>query len=300
MSLLRTDVLRRAAPDGGVELLDLLLERRHHLPAALAVALDGGADPVAEAALAAWLEARWLAEGPAIAAVRAAVWDSRARGAASAPPAGGAVGPLAADPAALPPAVAARWRRPEAWRRLGEARRAGAALLRLDGFLRPAAVASWRRRLGAARAARLDTAVVHAERVGPGGPALRPAAAVVEAAPLRALLGQVLGRPLASGVVINGWRLGPGDRMDVHPDGPRYAATFAFGLEAGWAAADGGAIAFGWPEAGGFRPWERWLPHAGDLLVFEPSALSFHCVEAPARLRMTVSGWWPDPPRAGP
>lgn len=295
MACVRPEVLRRPGPDGAVELLDLLLEQAHVVPSALAAALEDGAHP-ARPALEAWCAARCLDEGPAASALRAGVWAARARGAPSAPPSGARAEVPAAAVAELPAVVAGRWRRPEAWRRLAEAARAGERLLRLDGFLAPARAAAWRARLARAPQEPMETALLRASRVRPGHAALAPAAALMGHPALRAAVGAVLGRALAPGPLVNGWCLPPGGHMGVHPDGPTYAATFVLGLEADWAAADGGAIAFGWPEDDGFRPWERWLPHAGDLLVFTPSALSFHCVEPPARPRVTLSGWWRAPP----
>ncbi len=136
------------------------------------------------------------------------------------------------------------------------------------------------------------------QRRGEALPSVRPGralgtlrAALSEPA-LRAALGAALARDLTGALHLNAWRLGPGERMGVHPDGAGYAGTVVVGLAVGWCAADGGAIAFGVPGPEGLGVNQRWLPHAGDVLVFAPGPDTWHCVEPARRERYTLSGWW--------
>jgi len=50
----------------------------------------------------------------------------------------------------------------------------------------------------------------------------------------RLLFSAVVGRELPAGLVVNAWRLAPGDHMGAHPDGPRYYGTISLGLNAEW------------------------------------------------------------------
>ena len=81
--------------------------------------------------------------------------------------------------------------------------------------------------------------------------------------------------------------------MPVHADGRRYHGTVSLGLSEGWTAAHGGAIAFGAPTVGRFEVRQRWLPHAGDLLLFAPNRTSWHAVEPVVKgPRLSVTAWW--------
>ena len=276
--------------DGGVDLLDPLFERLDRLDAATVRALDAGDGP----ALAA-LDDRLLREGPGVDAARRAAWYARLRPEPVAPvPPEADVAPLAAAVAAV--GWAGAWQAPERWRRWIEAGRAGNPLLPLDGLV-PGPLAE----AAAAEAAALPltplrTAVVTAHRAvvdAAAGGALGTIRAWLDAPATRAAVGAALGRPLAGPLHLNVWRLLPGERMAVHPDGARYAGTVALGLNAGWTAGDGGAIAFGEPGPAGLGVRARWAPHLGDALVFAPTAATWHAVEPPtARPRWTLSGWW--------
>jgi hypothetical protein len=292
---LRPELLRFPRPDGGLDLLDPLLDRLHQLDAAQVRDLQAWEAGAERPQLSAWLQARLLDEGPAAVAVRQQAWAAKACVRSE---------PVEVDPVDgpwerardLPELVASRWREPEAWRRLAEARAAGRALLELPGFLEPEA---WRALAEAAEAlafGRLDSEVVHADRRLLEDGELPAWQALSGGETLRALAGAALGRALGPRLTINAWRLHHGDRMEVHPDGPRYDGTFSLGLNADWRAAQGGAIAFGTPSEAGFQVSQRWLPHGGDLLLFAPHALSWHLVE-PVRdaLRLTVTGWWTTP-----
>jgi hypothetical protein len=86
----------------------------------------------------------------------------------------------------------------------------------------------------------------------------------------------------------------PGDRIDPHPVGPVYAATFSIGLNRGWRATDRGGITFADapPGADRFTVTERWLPHLGDAMLLAHAPDSWHWVEPPSRERRTITGWW--------
>jgi hypothetical protein len=284
---LRPEVLRHARPDGGVDLYDPLLERLVALSSAEAASLDAP-----DAVLLARLDGATLLEGAVADAVRASVWATRVLPLAAAPP----VVPPRLDPsdaAALPALVAPAWREPEAWRRLAEDRAAGRARLTLRGFLGAEYIHTLTTEAGAAAFARFETDRVHAWRAEPGpAPVLDAWRALLLDPALRALVGGALGASLPDALVLNAWRMGPGDGMRAHPDGRRYAATWALGLCDAWTAADGGAIAFGAPTPEAFVVTERWLPFAGDLLLFVPGPTTWHVVETPARERLTLSGWW--------
>ncbi len=279
---LRADLIRAPRADGGLDLYDPLLRRLH--------CFDSEWIPEEE------LRARLLLEGPEIERVRAQILTAeRAREPRvvqwehASPPE--EIWALAAD---LPPGVTPAWRRPEPWRRLGEERLAGRTLLILRELVKPELLVRARAALERGPWRPADGGVVvgwwyyndvlHEDLLALRALLLDPG--------LRALLGAALGVVLPGGLVLNGWRLEPGDRFRLHPDGPHYVATFALGLEPGWRASDGGAIAFGEPHPDGMIVRERWLPFLGDLCVFLPQATSWHLVEPPARTRTTLSGWW--------
>lgn len=279
---LRPELLRFERPDGGVDLYDPLLERLHRFPSPEI--------PEAE------LRARLLVASPEIDRIRLQVYHAHAQGEpralcweeAAPPP---ALFELAAE---LPALVTPRWRRPEPWRRLTEERLAGRRVQLLQEFLEAEPARALATALQEGPWSRLVTERVSADRYQAAelpGPMLTLRELLL-ADPLRALMGAALGVALPAALQLNGWRLIPGDRFRVHPDGRRYAATFAIGLNEAWAAADGGAIAFGDPGPDGLAVRERWLPFLGDLCCFAPDRTSWHQVEPPARPRLTVSGWW--------
>lgn len=286
---LRPEVLRQDRPDGGLTLYDPLLERLHELDPAPAARLRAG-----DASVEPWLAERLLAEGPHANALRDAVIASRRLRPPLAPPARTlpAVDWGACDD--LPDGVATRWRDGERLRRLAEERLAGRAVVILRGFLAPSAAQVLARQVAALPFERLETAHVQASRHhAPGG--IAGLGRLFGDPLLRQLLGAILGVELPAGATMNAWRLEPGDHLRVHPDGPRYRATFALGLCADWTAADGGAIAFGrFDAAGDFEVGERFLPHLGDLCLFVPGPTTWHQVEPPARTRLSLSGWWVD------
>ncbi len=277
---LRPEIIQQAQ---GEELLlyDPLLERLHRLPLDSPSALS---EP--------WLAERLLLEGPLAERLRAEVLAARlARPPLPDPaPAVEEVDwSLAQD---LPDGVASRWREGEAWRRAAEERAAGRGVSILRGFLAPAFCEVLLQEARALRMERLDTALVHARRsTSPSSlPRLRE---LLLSPDTRALVGALLGVALPEDLLLNVWTLEAGDHFAVHPDGGRYRATFALGLNAGWRARDGGAIAFGRPQAdGSLEVQERWLPQLGDLCLFVPGPRTWHAVETPARARWTASGWW--------
>jgi hypothetical protein len=260
-----------------MDLYDPLLERLFTLSAAEAATLDAPAP-----GLRARLSAALLLEGPVAEALRTRVWAARTLELASPPLPTAPFDPSAAS--ALPALVATPWRVPEPWRRLAEERLAGRSLLILRGFfpdLRVPALA-W---------TRFETDRVRGWR-HTGTDPWPELVALLRSPGFRTLVGGVLGVPLGDAVTLNTWRMGPGDGMRAHPDGRRYSGTFAIGLNPDWTAADGGAIAFGTPTPAGFEVRERFVPFAGDLCLFVPTAESWHVVEPPRRERLTVSGWW--------
>lgn len=286
---LRPELLRIPGPDGGLTLYDPLLDQLLRLDLADAEALARGAPGPA---LATRLRAALLEEGPAAGALRERIVAARLRTAFD--PGAPALPPPDVDwslAEALPAPVDPAWRRPAAWRALAEDRRAGRARLRLRGFAPSPALVAEAERLPYAR---LDTALVHAERAAlHGGPLWD----LLSHPSLRALIGGVLGLTLPERAVMNAWRLGPGDHMGPHPDGRRYRATFSLGLCPDWRADQGGAITFGAPGLDGgaprFTAEERFLPQLGDLLIFAPGPETWHLVEpVRAGVRRTVTGWW--------
>jgi hypothetical protein len=285
---LRTEVMRFTREDGGVDLVDLLLERFVSLTADEALALEQ-ADP----ALMQRLEGLLLCEGTIADLLRRSAWSARTHGRPLVPTAPHRPGDWE-EARTLPPQVAPEWSHPERYRRLAEEHAAGRRYLSLPGFLAPSAAA----RLAAEAAAlpfdRLSTDYAYAERRLLEGNELSEWRDLMASPAIRRLFGAVLAAELPERVSMNVWRLSRGDFMGVHPDGRRYRGTLSLGLSDGWAAADGGAIAFGDPTPEGFRVRERWLPHLGDALLFAPSHDTWHAVEpvVTARTRLSVTGWW--------
>ncbi len=293
---LRREVMVEPRADGGVDLLDPLYERIDHLDAATVRALDAGEPGALEA-----LDDRLLRESPVADAARRAAWYARLRPEPCAP-----VVPRA-ELSGVAAAVAAlgwgrAWREPERWRRWVEAGRAGNLLLPLEGLLEPEHAAAALAQAEALPLQPLRSAVVSANRAvvdDTVGGALGALRALLGDPSTRVAVGAALGRSLTGPLHLNLWRLAPGERMAVHPDGARYAGTVAIGLDREWTAGDGGAIAFGDPGPEGLVVRSRWLPHLGDALIFAPAAGTWHAVEPPvSRPRWTLSGWWFWPPDA--
>ncbi|MCK6503133.1 2OG-Fe(II) oxygenase [Myxococcota bacterium] len=249
-------------------------------------------------ALLARLQGDLLVEGPAVQAVRARLRDARLASAPRPPVLPGVPAvdwALAED---LPDGVSPRWRDGEGLRRAAEERAAGRRLTILRGFLAPAFCEVLLREVQALPMQRLETDVVRAWR-HPVEHGLRALRELLEDPGTRRLLGAVLGLELPGPMRLNAWRHDPGDHLAAHPDGGGYVATAALGLNPGWTAADGGAIAFGQPQGDGILAvTERWLPHSGDLALFVPGPETWHVVEPSRRARWTVSGWWVGPAAA--
>ncbi len=276
MKRLRRDVIVHRPAEGGVEIVDTLLERAHRVPEGLGNPPEPGA-AVTDVRLAAWLEAELLTESPVIDQLRLAGWAARARRTVRRPTLTEAPGPWHRAPE-LPDWIASAWRAPERWRRLGEARAAGQRLLRLEGLLTHEVATRWRDVASCAATTRCDNAYASGywDQDTAALPDWRDA---LTAGPLHDLLGAALGLALPAAVQLNAWRLGSGDRMAMHSDGTRYAATVSLGLCPDWRAVDGGAIAFGWPTEAGLEVRERWLPQLGDALAFAVEAMLWHAVE---------------------
>jgi hypothetical protein len=286
--MLRTELLRFPREDGGLDLLDLLFERTLSLSPDEARALAAE-----EPALMARLESQHWCEGAVVDQMRKSAWAARARNRPAAAPA-----PLIDadwdEARSLPASVAAAWRDPERLRRLAEERAAGRRFLSLPGFLSTEAAREWARAAAALPFARMDTDLVHAQRCLLGEADLPEWRALMASPIVRRLFGAVLGVDLPERLFINAWRLERDDYMGVHPDGRLYRGTLSLGLNDGWTAADGGAIAFGDPTGSGFVARERWLPHAGDALLFAPARDSWHTVEPvlSGKTRYSLTGWW--------
>jgi hypothetical protein len=283
---LRPELLLYDASDGGLDVLDLVLEQEHHFDAA--EARDLRREPIPER-LGERLARALLLEGPSAEALRRGCRNGRTRAPAPAPGFAAARGPWS-EAARLPAMVAPAWREGERWRRLAEDRIAGRALLRLDGFLAGPAADALRAAAAALPFARHETLYVRGEGLDLHAE-LDELVAPFRDGPLHALLAAVMGEPLPSRIFARVWRLGPGDHIAVHRDGLHYVTTFSLGLSTGWTAASGGALAFGHPVERGLEIVERWLPHLGDLLVFRPTALAWHAVEPVAHgTRLTLTG----------
>lgn len=286
MAILRRDLIIHHV-DGAVELVDTLLERALQVPDQLG-ALPAPGEGVADQKLAHWLDQRMLCESPAIDGIRRAGWAARARRVVHKPQLGATAGDwlLATT---LPDWVTPAWREPERWRRLAEQRAAGTRLLRLDGFLTPDAAGYFRQVVVDAATDRCNNPYAQAwwQQNSVVLPEWREA---LTAGPLHTLLAACCGVELPSHIQMNAWRLAVGDKMALHADGTRYAATVSLGLSQDWTATKGGAIAFGWPTADGLSVQERWLPHAGDVLLFAVEATLWHAVEEvchPDRITLT-------------
>ncbi len=289
---LRPELMLRPTAAGGLQLLDPLFEQVHTLSPAQVAALDADDD-----AAHAMLDEALLRASPLVDQLRDQAWAARLR------------------PRALPPAPAPRpppdlgacarlaaawpsgaWGQAERWRRLAEEGRAGAGLVRLDGLLPEAEAEALGAAAAALPAARLDTARVAGHRADlPDDSPWRELRERLLDADLVGLLSSALGRPAPrgqAGLHLNAWALGPGDHMAAHADGPTYELTLVIGLNPGWTAEDGGAITFFDPSRPEAAPALRWLPQAGDALVFAPAAHTWHAVAPARRLRRTLSGWW--------
>jgi hypothetical protein len=300
---LRTELIRFPRTDGGLDLLDLLLERLVRLDAAEARGLEAGDPAVLER-----LGAQLLLESPAVDEMRRAAWAARAAGrpaAAPAPPLSphGAAAPSGSaaldtrvfdEAAGWPELVATEWRDPERLRRVAEARAAGRRYLMLPSFVAPPAAAALADEAARLPTTRMDTELVRAERCLAGAEDLATWRAFLAAPSTRRILGAILGVELPEATVMNVWRLQRGDSFSVHPDGRLYRGTVSLGLSTGWTAADGGAIAFGDPTPDGLLVRERWLPHAGDVCLFAPDRTTWHAVEPVLsdRARLSVTAWW--------
>lgn len=201
---------------------------------------------------------------------------------------------------ALPDLIAERWRDPEAWRALAEQHAGGRRYLRLPGLVDRAAALALRDAAASLAFTRLKTDLVQADRVLLGPTDLTLWTHCLLDSALRTLVSAVLARPMPRGLVMNVWRLGPGDAMGVHPDGRLYRGTISLGLAEGWDEADGGAIAFGEPTDETRRTLnvtERWYPHLGDACLFAPDVDTWHCVEpvVGTTRRLSLTGWWTEP-----
>jgi hypothetical protein len=274
--------------DGGLDLLDLTLERTVSLTAEEAAALD-------HPEVLKKLDSLMLLEGVTADAIRETVWSARTKGRPAPFPAAqvaGDFGEAACLPDLVAELVSPAWRDPERLRRLAEERAGGRRYLFLPGLVAPEAAARLAAQAAALQYQRMDTDIVHAERHLLVEGELAEWRALM--ATTRSLFGAVLGVPLAEKLFINAWRLGRGDSMSVHPDGRLYCGTLSLGLCEGWTAADGGAIAFGEPGRDGFCVRERWLPHLGDALLFAPAADTWHAVEPVLsdKIRYSLTGWW--------
>jgi hypothetical protein len=292
---LRPEVMVETDEEGGITLVDPLFERALTLTAAEVAVLDAGVPEALSR-----LDALHLRSSPETDPFRRAAWFARLRPWPEAAPQPGPdahrVAGAAEAAAALPWAPA--WRDAGRWRHLIERGLASPGPLQLDGLFPISLVRAASVELGRASLQRLHTAHVQAERVGVDeatGGALGELRATVGAPAMRDACGLALGRTLSGALHLNAWRFAPGDRMAIHPDGGRYAGTVVVGLNEGWRAADGGAIAFGEPGPHGLVVRHRWLPEAGDVLLFAPTATSWHAVEPASRPRLSLSGWWMQP-----
>lgn len=303
MPLLRASVLRFPQPGGGLELLDLLLDTLHSLSPAeaeLLAALEGGQAPESEAAraLREQLDEALLWEGPVAEELRQQRRAARIHRWSEAPELNdGELGDEEWSPPdePLPELLAPAWRDPERYRRLREERLAGREVFVLRGLIeteRAAALADEARSLPFER---MVAPQVEAERCLLTTQ-LAPLQGLLRDPGFRHLIGALLGRRLGESLLLNAWRMQPGDRMAVHPDGPSYLATFSLGLCHQWTSSQGGAIAFGTPGPGGLEVRERFWPHLGDACVFAPHARSWHAVERVRRgERLSLTGWWLNP-----
>jgi hypothetical protein len=260
---LRNDLLLRPQGDT-LQVLDLILEQEHSLPLT-ATESDAGVPPQ-------------LLEGPMADALRLAAWGAKVRPCAPQIESGETDW---SEAVRLPAAVAPGWRDPERWRRLRQDRLAGAPGLVLRSLLTESALAVF----DETPLERFETELVQANKAPVEFPLFSDPS-------MRRMLGGLLGLVLPARTHVNRWQLLAGDFMKPHRDGRHYLATFSLGLSRDWTAADSGAIAFGQPHPDGFTTEHRFLPHRGDLVLFQPTIESWHQVEPPARTRDTVTGWW--------
>ena len=287
---LRSELILLDALDGGLDVIDLLLEREHHFVADDALSLRGGGD--LPPPLAARLAQAMLLEGPVAKALREGCRHGRMRSHAPAPAfaASGSANVPWDEARSLPEWVATPWRDPERWRRLAEDRIAQRTLLRIDGFLTEPHALELRRTVAALPFHSQDNMYVR----GDGYDIKTELDAFFDSfrsGPLHRLISYVMNESLPSRLFLRAWRFGPGGRIGIHKDGLHYVTTFSIGLSCDWTAAAGGAIAFGQPVRAGLEVVERWLPHLGDLLLFRPSALAWHAVEeVAAGVRYTLTG----------
>lgn len=285
---LRAEVVHVTDASGADVLVDLLTDRVIHLTADQSAALRAE-----QPDLMVKLGKLALLETPETAALRRRIAAARL----SEPPAPAPAPPTNqidwSEAAAWPDMVSSTWRDPECLRRLAEDRAAGRRYLTLRGFLEPGAARAIADQVRALPHERFESDLVRANKCLLADHHLPDWRALLASPLTRRLLGGVVGRTLPPRTTINAWHMEPGDGMGVHPDGRLYWATISLGLCEDWAAADGGAIAFGEPRPDGtFEVRERWLPHLGDLCLFVPSRTSWHLVEPARRERRTLTGWW--------
>lgn len=292
---LRAEVLRIRRPDGGLDLVDLVLERVTSLEATEALAL---ASTDADLDLEDRLESAGLFEGPEAERQRQSAWA--ARKVRRPRPIEGIVGAVPGDwslATELPELFAAAWRDPERWRRLAEEHAGGHRYLALPGLLTRTASLRIRDEVLGLPWVRLTTDLLQADRHLLAKDDVPTWLDLLQGEVFRSLVSAVLGRAMPPGLVVNAWRLGRGDLMGVHPDGRLYFGTISLGLSEDWSASDGGAIAFGEPQPEGFVVRQRWFPHLGDACLFAPDGDTWHAVEAVRgeRVRHSLTGWWVDP-----
>jgi|GEM_PF-1123378 len=292
---LRAEVLRISQPDGGLDLVDLVLERITRLVEHEVVALDAAhVDPELEARL----ESAGLFEGPDAEDHRQSAWAART--VRRPRPVEGIDHAIVGDwslARQLPDLFADPWRNPERWRRLAEDHASGQRYLALPGLVAVATAERIRDEVLALSWTRLTTELVQADRHLLRRDDVPTWLDLLQGEVFRALVSAVLGRTMPAGLVVNAWRLARGDLMGVHPDGRLYFGTISLGLAEGWNACDGGAIAFGEPHRDGFIVRQRWFPHLGDACLFAPDGDTWHAVEAvrSERVRHSLTGWWVDP-----
>lgn len=209
---------------------------------------------------------------------------------------GGAIGDWSAAPQ-LPNFFSDPWRDPERWRRLAEDRAGGQRYLAMPGLLTAATARAIRDEVLALEMGRLKTDLLDADRRLLQANEVPTWLDLLQGEGFRALVSGVLERQMPNGLVVNAWRLGRGDFMGVHPDGPLYRGTISLGLCVGWSASDGGAIAFGDPLPEGFVVRQRWFPHLGDACIFAPDSDTWHAVEPvqTEQVRHSLTGWWVAP-----
>jgi hypothetical protein len=283
----RREVLCFPGADGGLDLLDLLLDRVVRIAPEQAAAFAAGDPDVRQ-----HLARLHLFESPEVEAFRAKALAARLAEPQPPPPAPPIGDVDWSEAERWPDMVAPAWKNPERLRRLAEDRAGGRRYLMLRGFLEPDAARAIAREAEALPYERFESDVVRGDKCLLRGDQLRDWRLLLLGGRTRRLFGGLLGRQLPDGLVMNAWRMQPGDGMAVHPDGRLYWATVSLGLCEGWTAADGGAIAFGDPDASGFVVRERWFPHLGDVCLFVPTPSTWHLVEPSARQRTTATGWW--------